>query len=335
MERVFRMNILVDHHHGALLRSMYYLFKKRLGYNVFVPHGYDWRTEELLYSGYPSEQTAKQMLDHWIYHPQNPEMFEKCTLSKFKDVEFDFIVVSLYENYQIFEKIIKKYNKKTKLIFQVGNNIDSKLVDGMSVKNLLSSAYPTYSQAKVPNKIFYHQEFSLDYFNKLKCKNTKSVGCFKNIMEEDVDLFLKLEKKMPDWEFKAYGAQNRDGLINDNESDMSNAMKTFGFIFHVKKDEGYGHVIHNAFALGKPTIVNGKGSFVNWDNEFIQATSHKLFNKNTAIDSNQPIDLIVHRLLEMEKNYDFFHEETYKTFTSLVDFAKEAESIKIFLEKSL
>ena len=81
------MNVLVDHHHGALLRSFYYLFKKRFNFNVFVPTGFDWLDKDSLYSAYHNRDTANQMLNSWLHDQKYKEMFLPITHDEFLNTE--------------------------------------------------------------------------------------------------------------------------------------------------------------------------------------------------------------------------------------------------------
>lgn len=326
------MNILLDYHHGALLRSMYYLFHKRLNFEVFLPTNFEWHDIDGLYSCYNNRNIADQMLNSWRYASYN-YMFKPMILQEFIDRnDIDIVVASLWENHVIYDKIIKKYNKKCKLILQAGNNILREHVYMANAKNLLSSAYPTYITTENINKVFYHQEFDLNLFKPDSTLNVKSVANFKHIMEDDINLILELEKIMPDWEFKLYGANNRDGMIDDDEVKMSTAIKKFGFIFHVKKDEGYGHVIHNSFACGKPMIVDLKTAGVHRDKRFIQNTASFLYEKNkTILDSNDKIEDLVYKLNFMADNYQSNSEYVYKKFREIVNFEEECIKIQKFL----
>jgi hypothetical protein len=329
------MNILVDHHHGALLRSMSYLFKKRFNCRVFVPKGMEWLDETRLYSCYPMRDTADQMLNSWVWDSKYNNEFEPLTLEMFKNIHIDVIVSSLWENHSIFDNIIKTHDKKSKLVLQVGNNIHPNLVYSTNTRNLLSSSWPTYVKSDVKNKVFYHQEFNTDLFSVplISDVNIKSVANFKNIMEEDFHLFTELERRLPDWTFKAYGALNRDGSIHDSELDISNEIKKFGFIFHVKKDDGYGHIIHNSFACGKPMLIDYKKTSVDWNGELIPITANKLYDNNdTIIDVNNGVDFIVEKLLYMSNNYKRYSNIVYSKFQKIVNFDKEQTDIEKFLK---
>lgn len=327
------MNVIVDHHHGGLLRSLYYLFRKRFNFKVFVPTGFDWLDKDGLYSGYPNRATADQMLNSWLVDEKYKNMFLPITHEEFLNSEIDIIVSSLYENHILFKRIIEKYKLKTKLILQVGNNINPELVKQTEANNLLSSAYPTFIRSNDINKVFYRQEFGLDFFKPSESCNIKSVANFKNIMEDEFKIILELEKKMPDWDFKCYGALNRDGNIHDVESLMADAINKFGFIFHVKKDDGYGHVIHNSFACGKPMIIDLNAAGVNWGGNFIRNTASFLYEKdNTIIDVNEGIDNIIYKLKFMSDNYLDYKNNVIKKFKEVVDFDKEFIEVKKFIE---
>jgi hypothetical protein len=275
------------------------------------------------------------MLNSWLCTKEYNEMFKPITHAEFLDTNIDIVVASLWENHLIFKKILDKYDRKSKLILQTGNNIPPSMVYDVQTKNLLSSAYPTYLHSNV-HKVFYRQEFGSEFFKPKDTCNIKSVANFKNIMEDEFNIILELEKKMPDWEFKCYGSLNRDGNINDHENTMSEQINKFGFIFHVKKDAGYGHVVHTAFACGKPTIIDLKTSGVHWNGNFIRNTASFLYEKNnTIIDSNDGIDDIAYNLAHMADNYDTYKNNVIRKYKEVVDFDKEYQDIKIFIENLL
>lgn len=349
------MNVLIDHHHGALFRSLYYLFNKRLKFNVYVPYEMDWLEKIGLYSCYNNIETSKQMLLSWIHDEYTKEAFNfiPLTYDEFSNgkVKIDYFVPTLFENLEPFERINNsQYGGSSKVIYQVGNNTPICYCD--KAKNLLSSSYPSYLESSAPHKLFYRQEFSLDHFTPTKPENIKSIGCFRNVMDDnDIPLWNRLKELLPDWEFKAYGHGNEDGVVKDREDYMSKAMGKFGFIYHVKHDEGYGHVIHNAFALGKPMIVNMAASYrhVGYDNNVvIRNTSTFLFEKDTSnnyydpnyhdnmedfiLDSGSKPEFLAEQLTKMANNYDYYSNGVIKKFNDIVDFQKDADNVKTFLD---
>ncbi len=331
------MNILIDHHHGALFKSFYYL-TNRLKCNTYVPIGFDWLDVDGLYSCYPNRDTAGQMLNSWKVVDAYKNLFDGISLEEFINKDFDVIICSLLQNYVLFEKIIHKYNKKCKLILHVGNNNHPNEIQNLGVKNLMSSSWPTFIKSIVPNKVFCRQEFSLKCFNpKFDC-NVKSVVSLKHILDdEEFGIFGELEKQLKDWNFKCFGAKNRDGIISIEETVMSNTMKEFGFVFHFKKiDEGYGHIIHNAFACGKPVITNSKHMSANFFGENIGNTASLLFTDDTILDINKhSITSISDRLVEMSNNYEYHSKLVYNKFLNTVDFDAEYLDIKKFIDDLL
>lgn len=330
------MKVLLDHHHGALLRSMYYLWGKRFGFDLYLPTEMEWLDQEGLYSNYPQRGTSNQMLNVWRHDAFFLEHFKPILLEEFADTEFDIIVATLLENYKIYEAMIKKYNKKAKLVLHIGNNNWPEQLEQMGVKNLLSSSWPTYLKAKIPNKVLSRQEFSLEWFKpKFDC-NIKSVANYKHILVKDeLDKFLLLEKELPDWEFKMYGTSNRDGSICQDEPIMSESIRNFGFVYHYKTiDEGYGHCIHNAFACGKPVITSPRTMAVNWHEENIPITPSFIFENDKTIlnlDTNSTVSL-TYKLKKMADNYPYYSQYTYDKFRQVVNFDKEFEDIKVFVQ---
>jgi hypothetical protein len=327
------MNVLIDHHHGALFKSFYYLLKCRLNYNVYVPTGLDWLDKEGLYSSYPNRGTSDQMLNSWTHDSKNLKCFLPILLQNFENLNIDVIICSLLENYKIFENIIKKYNKNCKLILHIGNNNLPALLEQMNVKNLMSSSWPVYLLSNIPNKVFCRQEFSLNFFKPKYDCNIKSIANYKHILEEEeFNYFKKLETKLPDWQFKCYGICNPDGIINGDEENISESIRNFGFIYHFKKvDEGYGHSIHNAFACGKPVITNS--NYMKFAN--IGNTASLLFESGVStLDVYQDsIEQIVYKLEKMADNYQVSSQNVYNKFINTVDFEKESESVKQFMER--
>lgn len=331
------MRILLDYHHYALLKSFYYLFKKRFNFNVYLPTGFEWLDDGNLYSCYPNRGTADQMLNSWLHDSFISNNFTKINFNEFIELDIDIIVCSLLENYKVFDYLIKKYNKKCKLILHIGNNNPPELIKQIGVKNLFSSSWPIYNVADIPNKVFARQEFSLELFKPKYDCNIKSIANFKHILEnEEIVIFEKLESSLKDWNFKSYGAKNRDGIISGYEEIISNSMREFGFIYHFKKiDEGFGHVIHNAFACGKPVITNSEYMTVSYYNKKMNNTASLLFEDDiTIIDiSKNSIDDIKYKLEKMSDNYIESSQRVYDKFKNTVNFDKEFINIKQFIER--
>jgi len=126
-----------------------------------------------------------------------------------------------------------------------------------------------------------------------------------------------------------HGIGGRDGNCHPQKK-VHKAMANSGFIWHVKLGgEGFGHVIHNAYALGRPVIT--KGSYY-----YGKMAEPLLINNKTCIDLDQGslesnIERIRYyskpsRFLEMSKN-------AYNRFREVCNFNREEKEIRKFLER--
>ena len=329
------MNILIDYHHGSLFKSMGYLLKKRLQYNVYAPVGDDWLIREKLYSHYPDKTTPYQMLNSWeSYYEYN--RICPIKLSEFVDSNIDVIVCTLLENYSIFRNILEKYNKKCKLVLHIGNNHPPDMLERMCVKNLWSTSWCTFIKSNIKNKVFTSQEFSVELFTKQLTCNIKSIINLKHMLNDiELNILTQIKDKLPrDWVVKMYGVNNKDGVLHGTEENYSTHIKNCGFVYHVKYvDEGYGHNIHNAFACGKPVITDSQRMGVNWNGEFIKNSAHLLFEDDVNIIdvSKNSIDDIVNKLVLMSNNYEYYSNTTYDIFNKKINFDDDSIKIKIFL----
>ena len=338
------MNVLVDYHHKALLVSLYKLFVNRLGWNLYIPMGRDWFEREYwrIEDG-PKEKTASDLVSLFLdtptfppFHQKQPET-PKLKYAFLKDVEdglkFDIIVSSVPLRYPTFEKLDKDFDMKAKLIFQAGNNFHHSSSHIAKVKNLLSSAMGPYTYHHAPNKVFYRQEFDIDLFCPEKPVSTKWVTNFQHYISNP-ELFYGTEKLMSDWKFRAFGAGCRE-LILSGVCLVAAWMRQSAFVFHVKQfDEGYGHTIHNAFACGKPLIIDTRYMWVYHKNE-VPNTCMSLFTPDTIIDvkDNATPEKLAEELKRWEADYEFHSAAVYKRFKEVVDFDTEFIEIKKFLER--
>jgi hypothetical protein len=60
---------------------------------------------------------------------------------------------------------------------------------------------------------------------------------------------------MKDWTFRSYGAGMEDTIAETRK--IAETMIASGFTWHFKPEgDGYGHILHNSFACGRPVIIN-------------------------------------------------------------------------------
>ena len=341
------MNLLTDFHHNSLLRAAVLLFEDRLDINVYRPIGMDWFYEKF-WAINNQVETAKQFLDvetqvladntpplnvikdysdgvYNVYDPGNVSTHKGITFEAFKDMEFDYIIASIPQHISIFQRLINEYQPKAKLIVQIGNNWDPSIFRGL---NVLGSVQPGSIQEA--NVVYYHQEFDTEVFKPKPHKVSNSISSYINLLQElpiGWKDFIDLEILLQDFSLSSYGGQCRDGNMT-GVIDLSNSMNNDDFVFHVKDHgDGYGHIIYNAYACGRPTIIRRS----RYENQL----ASELFRDGTCIDldtmstveaANLIKDLTLNeeRLNEMSMN-------AYKSFTDNVDFAYDAEKVRNWL----
>jgi len=267
--------VLTDFHHSSLLRATNLLFGDRLGMEVFRPigmewyeHGY-WALNDQLDTARQYLEEASQPLDNTprlndpakktefvegtcrIMDPGNLSFHRACTLDYFKANEFDYVIASIPQHVPLFKALIKEFMPNAKLIIQMGNNWDIEQYAGM---NVLASIAPTLTNA---NAVFYHQEIE-SVFKPRVTHSSKKIYSFVNILQntgQGWNDFEELEKLLPEYSFKSYGGQCRDGNMN-GPLEIANAMHEAEFILHSKPGgDGFGHVIFSAYACGRPVIA--------------------------------------------------------------------------------
>ena len=337
------MNILADLHALGFKSAIYKLFSDRLNHTVYIQVGKEWFTEGYwyLFKHFTYNQ-MDELANQFLLPEISPTLLKnECPNVRFitldevknKNIEFDIIIASVPHHYTRFGKLISDFNLKSKLIFHSGNNFHHDDPDIKNVKNLLTSAMGPYKLYPAPNKVFYHHEMDTVLFSKKTTCNPKSVVNLQHCMD-DFDTFSKLESALPEWEFKTYGGNNRDGILSFEN--MHTTIQNVGFLFHVKKtDEGYGMMIHSAFACGTPVITDTEYMTVYYD-IYIPNTASLLFNNDTIIDIKKlSIKEIVYLLEQRSDNYQYYSDQVYKKFKEVIDFDEECNNIKLFIEKLL
>lgn len=341
------MKMLVDMHHSSLLRSLIMLFEDRLDIEVYRPIGMDW-----FYYGYwginDNYDTAKQFLSrgqipkdrtcplntvrsnkkgiYYCFDPGGYETNRACLLDYFKRTKFDYVLASIPAHVPMFEKLIRKYNPSAKLIIQVGNNWGISEYQG---KNVLASIKP-YPVAGV-NVKFYHQEFDLNIFKPEPLEHKKRMYSFVNVLEnmpqaqQDFIRFEELLRKHG-WRLDSYGGQNRDGNMT-GPRELAAKIAEASIILHSKPGgDGFGHIIHNAYACGRPVVIRRS--------HYSGQLAEELFVEGTYLDIDQlGREQTAAELLKLDAQW--FVEAGKKArarFEEVVNYDREAEEIKQWLQ---
>jgi len=256
-------SVFCDLHNNGLYRSLWFLFEKRLGGTLYRPIGYDWwRNGFWEYSQNP--EVVKQYLQ---FHAEDKDMgdYWECpegkhnynhralTFQQFLAKDIDIVVASVSSHEGLYKRLIDLYKPNAKLIRQAGNI--NERVNFDVCKNVMAS-----TQLDIPhntNSVVYHQEFDLDTFcNELPydgLRITNLMNCYPD--SRDYHLWLPYKGALPEFDWKMYGILGHDGIIG-RDTEMASAFHNTTFVWHLKfGGDGFGHVIHQAFATGRPPIV--------------------------------------------------------------------------------
>lgn len=343
------MKVFTDFHHASLLNSLIMLFEGRLGGQVYRPIGMEWAERKYwnIYD-HPATQLQYLTLDQGyrpidgtpplniIEETHTTEFNEKevyycrdidsnqlnkaITFETFCDLDIDIIIASVPQHIEPFKRLIREHMPNAKLIFQIGNAWEP-----VDVDNVMASALCDLSSVK--NSVIYHQEFDLNVFKPSETPTNKTINSFINVAQDmpDWPLFERLENVMPEYAWRAYGGQCRDGAMHGSQ-ELAAAMQASRFVWHVKAGgDGYGHVLFNAAACARPLIVK-KSYYVG------KLAEKLLINGETCIDIDNKRDLeIIEAIYHWNENNAQMSQQMYKRFKECVDFDKDFEDITAFL----
>lgn len=342
--------VLVDFHHSSLLRSLIMLFEDRLDMEVYRPLGLQWYVE-----GYwainNNYDTAKQFLSrdqipedktpplnklnsvrtnkkgiYYCFDPDGIKLNRACTIDFFKRYKFDYVVASIPAHVPLFKRLIRTYNPRAKLIIQVGNNWGISEYQG---ENVLASVAPL--DLSGVNVMFYHQEFDVNLFKPTPVMPTKKIYSFVNVLEnmpeaqEDFN-FLDMKLTPKGYTLGSYGGQNRDGNMN-GAVELANKMQEAELILHCKPGgDGFGHIIYNAYASGRPIICRSS--------QYRGQLAQELMTYGTYIDIDelgrkQTVEYIQSLT---ETQLQEMGQRAADQFKRVVNYEKEAEDIKEWLK---
>lgn len=265
------------------------------------------------------------------------------TFDAFMRGKFDIVIASIPDHIEPFKRLCELHPNHPKLIFQIGN---AWTTEAGLAPNVMASANITGVPSNI-NFITYHQEFDLDIFKPgnvrvasnldkmtFPKKNIYSfVNCFDTAghFAQDWELFRMVEKNMPDWSFKAYGGQCRDGAAHGS-AQVAEKMLESRFVWHTKAGgDGYGHVIHNAPAVAKPLIVK-KQYYAG------KLAEPLLIDGETCICiDGLDYQQVIHKIeyYSDHARYSDLCEKAYNNFKKVVDFDQEEKEIRAFLSRLL
>jgi len=344
------MRVLADHHHASLWESLAMLFCDRFGWELYRPYGMDWwdagvwQYERHMPHG---EGVARQYLQAWGddrdmggWYERDDAMYpgrvhRLVTMEQARALRPDIVLATLTENEPGWHAFAREVGAKYGI--QVGNQGTANRYDliDFALFSTVRDLYPW-----VPY-VTYRQEFSLaEYHFEYPPAERDYVGTWVQALPEDrleYARFLALARDLPDVRLRYHG---HVGPVDDywggnvtTSAELAALMRKAGVGLHCKTwSDGYGHVLHNLAACGKPLV--GTGTYyadklggplwVEGETSFdVQAHSHA---ETVAF---------IRRLVQDDELHERMSRAMAARFAEVVDFDAEAEQIWEMFERVL
>ena len=346
------MKIFSDMHHGGLYASLHLLLEKRLGHSLYRPIGMEWHSngywdiakpygddtgtvrQFLALGSVPDDGSSglnesRFLVDdvHYIWDGVHGIHQKAITLDKFLSMDFDVLIASIPAHVRTYRRLIRTHKLKAKLIYHIGNIDWHTKIPYEEIENIMLSV-KEFPMVKSKNVVFYKQEFDEDVFYPAQERPFNMITSFVNCLPNH-GYFHSFKGIMePDYDVKAYGISCPDGIIS-GISELASIMRRSKFGYHNKPyGDGYGHVIHNWFASGRPVLVN-MGDYKD------KLAGELMEDGKTCIDidgrSAQQVAGIVRELSDLE--YADMTTNVRNKYKEVVDFNKDAGIVREFLER--
>lgn len=347
------LNIFADFHHPSLYYSLHLLLERRMGHTLFRPLGLEWanagywkiidlcqtdyqRMEKLsefllpninlLYYPESWNNVIEERSDYFLIAPSGNIPCEQrgLSISQFLSAKIDVFLASFSWNIPVFQKLIQLFHPSAKLVVQVGNEWDLRQFNN---HNVMASVIEQPCEAK--NIVFYRQEFDLDTFFATSTFPDPLITSFiqAGFSPED-EIFVNQLELSTKYDFRFYGKQARDGHIG-SIVEMANIMQRSKFGLHLKGDrDGYGHVIHNWSAVGRPVIFRSS--------QYRNCLGGKLLtHMQTGIDIDQMTNQECANFISsiLDDRYVEMCQNVRNRFAALVDFEQDAYNVQDFLRR--
>lgn len=322
------VRVLADWHHPGLWESLEILFGDRFGWELYAPRGMAWAEagfwrfthQDWAAPAYLIVQAAERDGYAEAPVPEYPSRPRRVvTLEQADALRPDIVLASVPAHDASFRRLADRWGAR--YVYQMGNarQPTSRLAD----LTLASVITP-----KRPKTIRYHQEFSLETFAFAAPPPPgakPAIGSFMLRLPTASCAYQWLAQDA-DVAWRDYGgADPRSGGYLAPMTAVAAAMRDCAWIWHDKRiGDGYGHVVHNAAAMGRPLI----GHAAHYRGRMAGAYWRDL---ETCIDLDKHSPAVAARLIRgisaQPEWLAEFGQAIRATFDREVDFAAEASEI--------
>jgi hypothetical protein len=350
------VNILCDYHHSDLWWSHHLIFERALGHTLFRPRGIEWF--ESGYYQFSSRAVAEQFLVNSLFTIDQILGYPTCriprpaavpadlragmdtlngcayyplirTLSfeEFKDAPIDVIMPTISDMQEPWLRLRNDFKPGAKLLREEGN-VNGWVALHPAYGNLLTSDVPTFQKSGATNKFLYHQRFDTEsVFVYRKPTAFDLVSCFMPGFRGEPRLVSFAESHdFGRMRFVDYGHHSPLGFLSTKERFVE-AMNASALVWHVKPGgDGFGHVIHNAVALGRPVVTFARDYRGTIAEPLLEDYKTCLFIGDDPVENSRKIRRFADRasILEMSKRARI-------RFRNIVDYDEEARGIAALL----
>jgi glycosyltransferase involved in cell wall biosynthesis len=343
--------VLADFHHHDLYEALSIVFVDRFGWELYRPTGMEWFDREYwnFERTWHGDKVAHQYLDPWGGDRDCGDWWERddkshpgrvhrmVTLDQARSLKPDFVIATVDHNHEGLWRFARENGAHFGI--QLGN-VDLEM--NATRWDLAEFALVSTRLLRKPwiPFVLHHQEFDMNavrYEPPIR-NDPFRVSSFVNCFAENVPmyaLFRDTAKAMPEFDWRVYGAY---GSVEPDEyaagnigvcADVAAAMRASDVIWHAKKwSDGFGHVIHSAFAVGRPVFA--------YEDYYREQMAGDLFAEGvTSFDlarrSRDEVRDLLRRLREDEEFHVRVSEAAAARFREVVNFDAEAAAIYAML----
>lgn len=340
------MKVLVDYAHNDLWHSLVMLFEDRFGWELYRPAGMEWYEQGIWQferqrlgdavarQFLAPDSSDRQLADHSerddISHPGRT--MKMLTMDQARGV--DIVISTLAENEPGWHRFAGEIGATYGI--QVGNQ-GAHNQWGLAAFGLMSVTTPGFTPW-VPF-VTYHQEFSLadyryDWPPAGRDLVATRVQCFTGTREYQT--FQRVAGMVPSARFRWFGhcGEHDDLWGGDTHTvpEIAASMRDSRIAWHDKRwSDGYGHVLHGWFAVGRPLI--GSSGYYLGKTDGVPKLGGALFEDGVTsfdVDSRSEKELadIVRRLIVDDDYHQSICDNVRARFEQVVRFDEEADAIR-------